>query len=124
MSNCSCIYVNEFDESSFYKEEDILAARKCYVCCECGRKINVGDRYKKSVIKWNGEFRTFKTCVDCVSIINEFFCNGWHFGMVFEDLRAYMESGGEISEECLLGLTNDARYKVFDMIEEGWLNDN
>ena len=123
MSNCSCIYIGNYEECSFYKELNIVA-RKYYVCCECGRKINIGDYYKKSVGKWDGEFRTFKTCVDCVSIINEFFCDGQKFGMIFEDLRTHMESGGEISEDCLLGLTNDARYKVFDMIEEGWQNDN
>ena len=124
MSNCSCIYIDSFDYSSFYREE-LPTARKMHMCSECGRDINKGENYKKEVGLWQDGFVTFKTCIDCLSIRDEFFCGGWNFGSVLVDLEEYIkEAHGKISEDCIINLTDNARYKVFDMIEEGWQNDN
>ena len=39
--------------------------RRCY---ECGRAINVSDRYEASSGVWSGEARTYHCCLRCTAI--------------------------------------------------------
>jgi len=121
MNSCSCVYVNvDGDGPEFYSHFE-RRARKEHVCSECGRVIQKGETYRVETGRWEGRFDTYKICRDCVSIRDSFFCEGYSYTMVLEDLREHIqEVGGEISEDCLAGLTPGAREVVCGMIEEVW----
>ena len=120
---CSCVYVDTDEALSFYTETS-PTARKQHKCCECHRVINPKEKYEKIAGMWDGRFDTYKTCSDCTEIRNAFFCNGWIFEHVFEDLKYYIEDvAGEVSESCLADLTPGARSIVCEMIELCWTND-
>lgn len=57
---CDCSDGPEFFEWSRPK------ARKEHRCCECKRTIRVGETYERASGKWDGDFRTFATCKDCL----------------------------------------------------------
>jgi len=40
-------------------------ARSTHTCCECGLKINPGEKYEKFKGLWDGEWDRFKTCMKC-----------------------------------------------------------
>lgn len=66
-------------------------------------------------------FESYKTCLDCMSIRNEMFCDGHIFGQVMEDVQNTLyETDGQISEDCILALTPKAREMIFELIEERW----
>lgn len=46
-------------------EQSKPTARKEHKCCECKRKIKIGERYVLSRGKWEGVWATFKTCLEC-----------------------------------------------------------
>lgn len=118
--DCSCIYIGNYDNPEFYKET-YPTARKKHICTECGRIILPGEKYTNEKVKWEGEFNTFKTCIDCLSIRGTFFCNGWLYTMLYEYLQEHInEMDGEISEDCIAELTPTAQEEVCDIIETYW----
>lgn len=118
--DCGCIYVGSYDASKFYKAGTQIA-RKEHLCSECGRIINKGELYEKAVGKWDGRLDSFKTCNDCLSVRDNFFCNGFYHEGLWEDLDDHIrEYNGDISEDCLSNLTVRAREKVCDIIEYCW----
>jgi hypothetical protein len=96
-------------------------------CSECGRKIVHDEAYELSwnfypVICWmdNAEYSTFRTCRDCESARNAFFCT-FHYRLVWEDLRnAIRENDGKIDWDAMSELTPRARGMVCDILEEVW----
>lgn len=52
----------------FYKES-FVKARKIHICCECQRRIQPTEYYRKVVGSWDGEFDSFKTCGLCLDLI-------------------------------------------------------
>ena len=121
MSNCSCVYIDmDYDGPEFHKTT-MPRARKEHRCGECGRTIMPLERYENINGVWEGDFSTYKTCLDCLSIRNEFFCEGYYYEMVLENLREHIfESRGEIPEDCILSLTPKAQEYVCDLIEQAW----
>lgn len=73
--------------SEFYTCDQVIA-RKVHRCGECGREIQIGERYERVAGKWDGEFDSHKTCLHCVVARRWLLeaCDGWIFGEVFEDL--------------------------------------
>jgi hypothetical protein len=70
---------------------------------------------------WDGIFNTHKTCNDCLSIRNEFFCEGWFYGFIYENFWEHIrEVAGQISTDCILSLTPGAKERVLDMIDRLW----
>lgn len=61
--NCDC------DRPSAYFVK-IVKVRKPHKCCECGLTINQQERAEKADGIYDGEFRTFYTCLDCLGILN------------------------------------------------------
>ena len=121
MSNCGCIYV----DCDWYAEEyieDQVVAKKSVRCSECGNLITRGEEHIKATYQDDEEkWRTRRTCLDCQSIIDEFFCDGHKFNAVWTNVKEHVyDLEGQISSECLLNLTPKAREKVFDIIEETW----
>lgn len=118
--DCSCIYIGNYDPPEFHRET-YPTARKEHICTECSRAILLGEKYTNEKVKWEKEFNTFKTCIDCLSIRNTFFCDGWYYTMLYEYLQEHInEMDGEISEDCIVELTPIAREKVCSMIENYW----
>ncbi len=67
-------------------------ARKEHNCCECGRKINIGEKYYYHSGSWGGDFQTYKNCSHCDSgakLLMEN-CNGYVFEGMQEDLKEHV----------------------------------
>ena len=94
-------------------------ARKQHKCCECKRQIEAGETYLVEEGKWDGEFETFKTCSDCLSIRETFFGYGFILGEILETLSDHIY-GGDVPERCIAELTPRAREMVCEIIEEKW----
>lgn len=120
MSGCSCIRVSHDGNAYQEIEWESRTATEETTCCECGRSIHPGEEYEHFVGESEpGEIDTYHTCSDCLSIRSSFFCGDWNFEMILEDLGEHVyEVQGEISSDCLLGLTPRARSMVLSMIDE------
>lgn len=120
MSSCGCIYVGDVDGADFGGER-IQQARKRHTCGECGCHIEPKQKYEYYSGMYESEFVVAKTCLTCKSIRDVFFCAGWWYGRVLDDLIRHIDDlEGQISADCILGLTPEAREVVFDLIEEAW----
>ena len=49
-------------------DETYPKANRKHRCCECGSDIKKGDKYQKVKGCWDGEWQTFKTCMDCADL--------------------------------------------------------
>ena len=47
-------------------------SRKEHKCCECGQAITPGTKYEYSSGIWDGRPDSFKTCMSCVEIREEY----------------------------------------------------
>lgn len=75
-------------------------ARRAYCCIECNEQIATGERYEHVRGIWHSRWESFKTCLPCTRI-REDFCPGGH---VFGELASavgeclgfdYRTAGGE-----------------------------
>lgn len=60
---------SEFPQSF---EQKTLTAEQQETCCECKTTMNVGDQYEYSSGVWSGTPSSFKTCLSCVEIRDEY----------------------------------------------------
>jgi hypothetical protein len=122
--SCSCIYAwagepGSLNSARFYK------ARKEHKCTECHRVISPGEEYEYTFGVWDGEPGIYKTCSDCLSVRDTFFCKGWVYSQVWEDVHQHLlDTEGQIESECLLSLTSTAREWVIDWIDKLWEEDS
>jgi hypothetical protein len=124
MPDCACVWVGDFDRAEFDSAE-MRTARKSHACGECSRTIQPHEKYEHSRQKYDGVWYLHNTCADCLSIRESFFCDGWMFESVLDDLRGHIDAlHGEIASECLVPLTPRAREQVCDMIEAAWLEED
>jgi hypothetical protein len=118
--NCACVYVGTEAETEFYNESYPKAA-KPHTCNECKTKIRPGQKYLKVVGKLDGDFFTRKVCLDCESLGDVFFCDGFAFGRLWSDMEMHVDlCMGELSEQAISMLTPVARAKVCEFIEKAW----
>ena len=118
MSDCACIYVEDFDPAEFCNSR-IVTAKKKHECCECDKEILPGSKYEYAAGSWEGHFAVYKTCSVCLELRNEFFCESWFFTQVREYLYNHIqEVDGDLGEGCLCDLSPDARVVVANMIAE------
>lgn len=123
--SCSCV-LTSYDCDDAYEPMTELVFRATHKrqCIECQFPINRGDYYEYFVGERPARdhgYETFAcaTCMDCVSVRNEFFCNGWCYGMVWEDLAEHLDDiEGEVSSECLASLTPAAKGGVLNIIDD------
>lgn len=119
---CACVAVDVDHFPEFFEANTRTAVKK-HKCSECRRIIEAGERYEHVAGKWEGCFETFKMCSDCLSIRSSFFCEGYSFGGMLEELGEHIDCmNGEISGDCIKPLTPRARAIVCDMIERVWEN--
>lgn len=122
VSNCSCVIFDDYsyDEPAFVSSK-IHKARKLHICGECGKTIHPGDEYEYVAGLWSGILGIHKTCEVCLEIRNMFFCEGWAYGEIHQDLYGYINySDASVSEDCLLELSKKARDIVCGKIERFW----
>ncbi|MBQ7607926.1 MAG: hypothetical protein IJU76_08150 [Desulfovibrionaceae bacterium] len=104
---------------------EMHTARKEHHCYECGRIIKKGEKYEYARGVWEGDFSTNKTCLDCLSLRNTYFCS-WLFGDIWEEFRYWLHDwwlydGQELWK--LEALTPAARERALKYIEE-WEEDD
>jgi hypothetical protein len=83
--DCACIYIDP-DSTPDFVNPVVVVARRSHKCYECGREIVPGENYECTAGKWAGEFLRFKTCADCLSVREAFFCEGF-FMVIFGKRR-------------------------------------
>lgn len=89
------------DSDGYWEFSDfkIVKARKPHKCIECDREIPVGMRYEKFSGKWEGDFTSHETCLDCANIRNGLSCNNSvGIGELWNEIR---EVFSEITTGCL-----------------------
>lgn len=115
---CGCEIDLEGEGPSLFTETKPVA-KKEHTCCECGRTIMPGEKYTNESGMWFGKFQIYKTCSDCMSVRDEFFCS-FIYGEIWERIAERIdEDGGEISFVKLAELTPRAR-EQFCQIWEDW----
>lgn len=118
---CACIYCDVEEAGAAVETIKKHTARKEHKCTECGDIIKPGEQYEKVTGLWNNKWSTYKTCMDCISIRDEFFCEGWYYGQIWDYLCDHIrEAEGQISSDCITSLTPGAQEVVFDIIEDVW----
>ena len=119
MTGCGCILVDDsYGDATCW--ERAVTARTTHACSECRGTIRPGERYEYVFGVWDGKPLRFRTCADCLSVRDEFFCETWSYGRIWEDIGDYLLDGGWDSLEvcCLDFLTPIARQRVIRIFDE------
>jgi hypothetical protein len=120
MENCGCVYegMDSFDMPTVAKATDPIA-RKEYVCCECRHVIKKGERYRRDEGVWEDSWVTYKTCRICLEIREVFFCEGYQYGTLLEDLKQYLlDFGDELPHEKIRELDDKAKARVLELVDK------
>lgn len=117
MSDCECVYISAEDTTwpDVY-DRRIVVARKAWMCIECTATIPPQSEYEHARGLWDGDWRTFRTCMRCLSIREAFFCGTYIHGCLVEDLAAHIRRS-PVSQRCLDALTLEARSFVVETID-------
>lgn len=83
-----CDYDNWDYETPEFIREDIVVAHKEHKCCECRVPIKPKQKYQYAVMVCGGIFETFKTCLPCASIREEY-CGS--YGNLKQDIYNILE---------------------------------
>lgn len=83
--------VGDEDFWTYYRESE-QTARKAHVCGECGRPIELGEKYHRAEGSSEYGWHTHKTCAHCTAASwwLETVCDGWIFERREEDLREHV----------------------------------
>lgn len=115
--SCEIDSADIYDPPFAFQSKD-RKAKKNHQCGECGREIKVGETYRYESGVWDDGPDSHKTCMDCISVRDAFFCS-FIFGQVWDDIRELVfDYDGELSGKKLLSLTPAARAKVCDLIDD------
>lgn len=107
MSSCNFDFGYPDDYATTLEDKDVVA-RKNHKCFECGSTISRGDKYWFFKGVYDGNVFTIKTCNDCRSM-SRLFKTGYEFGTLRESVSECIKEFGHIPEECLTGVTDEAR---------------
>lgn len=109
MSDCVCIWNDDGDLPEF-STEAVVKARKPYACCECRGIIAIGQQHERVSGKWDGDIRTYRTCLLCREIRRAFCCDVWTFTLLWDDIEEQMFRERGLDGACLENLsTVDAK---------------
>ena len=92
MSECGvCIGGEDYDGVCEFQDFSHPRARKEYLCGECHKTIQPGDKYQKFVGKFDGDFFCEKTCEVCAEIRDCLSCGtSPAFGEMWGEIRDYV----------------------------------
>ena len=62
--DCSCDLDDDYDPYGFSAEKHVKACKQ-HICYECGSTIDPGERYLRSVVKFDGKFNVYRWCEAC-----------------------------------------------------------
>ena len=83
---CYC----DYDPAEFLATY-VRKARKPHKCEACSAVISPGAQYEIVAGKWDGEFATFHTCMDCQRlreyVIAHVPCFCWSYQMLYDEAR-------------------------------------
>jgi len=100
-----------------------VRAKRNELCDECLEEIAAGERFEKTLVQWDlieGR-HTYRMCLDCQSLREAFFCNGYIVNRLHESLWEHVvDTDGEVLEACLASLTPRALAMICVLIEEMW----
>lgn len=82
MSDCGvCVYSGLGESSSYdFHATRVVVGRKRHHCCECGRRIEVGERHVTHSGRYDGDFFSVRCCLICDEIADAFSCDGRLYG--------------------------------------------
>ena len=122
MSDCSCIYVDIGDDPNWFKEHMVRVNSSVRRCRECGKFFRPLEKHEKIRIQWyDKKPEEYRTCVDCVSVREKFFCEGYFFTRIWEDIQEHIsEMDGVIDSSCIVDLPKRGRDMLCDRIEQYW----
>ena len=119
MNECSCVYVDAGDCAGTMHSEIRRKARKQHICIECRRTIKINEMYEYAKGLYDGQWYEFKTCADCLSIRDSFFCESFLYSEMLSHLREHIQDmNGNISSDCITPLTERAKDMVCIMIQQ------
>ena len=124
---CSCAISGCGDEGydEEYEQKDVVFDSELIIlkCGECGRKIKKGEKYEWYRGQYDGRHYTHNTCLDCVSLRDNFFSE-WTFERLWDDFYYHMEDcDWQVPEKCLASCTPNTRERICANIEEFWKED-
>ena len=94
--------------------EDRPTAGKNLRCGECSEIIPKGATYERHHGRWDGRWKTHRTCLSCVEIRTHFACDGWIYGQLWEDLEANFFPDMKAGGPCMEGLSPEAKRRIID----------
>jgi hypothetical protein len=111
-----CIGGGDYDGSPEFYTHTYHRARKAHKCCECGRAINIGERYEYFASKFDGDFDVNKTCHQCAEIRQVFSCGneGPYYGQLWEEMRDNAFPNLTTASECFTELSASSKAFVLD----------
>lgn len=104
--NCACVYTSGDGDLPEFCSTEIVKARKAHRCVECRDVIAIGQRHERTSGKWDGEINSFRTCLLCVEIRAAFMCEGWTYGLLWEDVEEQMFKERGLDSACLEELSS------------------
>ena len=117
--NCSCVSIDNEDGCVDLITKTRPTARKVHKCYECHRSILPDEKYELQNYIFEGDFEMHKTCAECVEIRDMFFCEGYRYGNLHEDLIDSMaDDDCELSESCIAALSPKARDIMCETLEK------
>ncbi len=118
---CGCSIDADYDNGPVAFSDIMRTARKQHRCCECHRTIMPGDQYRHESGIWESGPRTYKTCADCASVRDVYFC-AYIYGEMWEMLRVKMVDDGldTLIDGRVNKLTPKARDAMFGMVQGVW----
>ena len=93
-------------------------ARKEHKCCECNRTILKGEVYRDESGIWEGKPDCFKTCKDCLSVRDVYFC-GFEYGRLWECLTEEIRES-DMLDGRLKSVTVKACFDILGIHQDKW----
>jgi hypothetical protein len=118
--DCSCSVSRCVDDDDNHWSARERKARKGHKCYECNGAILAGQAYFYHTVFGGGSASNYKVCLDCQSVIWQFFNNGWWFGSVWDSLNDYVNENwrNDLPSSCICKLSPPARDKVCDIFDK------
>jgi len=119
---CACVEVDASEgEVCDVHEAKRIKARRQWKCHECPGQILPGEIYERVKMLFEGQWSKHRTCPDCLSIRDVFFCGVYLYESIREYVREHIRDVcGDLSETKISELTPAAREWVCEEIEDSW----
>lgn len=117
-----CVIDIDIDSSPAFLDKKIRKASKNHRCSECDAIIPKGTEYEHVKGKWEDHFAEYKTCLICVEIRAELFCN-YQLSTIWKDLK---NSDFEVDMGALMPFSVPAQQKLIEklVLDNPYFNEN